>query len=346
MKFYKIIIAAVCMLALLATTDFSKAQAVDIALSQVGDPGNAADGTGYGAVSYDYAIGTFDVTLTQYCTFLNDVATADPYGLYNSSMATAGNYSGDSTGAGILQAGASGSYVYSVIGTSGSDPVSYVSWLDAARFCNWLQNGELTTGTEGANTTEDGAYTLNGDIGSGQETKNANATWWIPSEDEWYKAAYYDPNYGGLGVGGYWTYATRSNTAPGNTVGSGTNEANYYNGVYSTSEDSSYSAFQNYLTPVESFTNSASYYGTYDQSGDVFQWTDATSSDDRVLRGGDWYDGSFAMESSYRLEDTPYYESYDIGFRVASDAIPEPSTWTMMAAGVGALVAFRRHRRS
>ncbi len=63
--------------------------------------------------------------------------------------------------------------------------MNYVSFFDAMRFTNWLHNGQ------GSGDTESGAYT----IGSGtDEVRSANAKYWIPSEDEWYKAAYYDPN--------------------------------------------------------------------------------------------------------------------------------------------------------
>ncbi len=173
----------------------------------VGNPGNGNDpatGGHYGEVDYTYDIGQFDVTLTQYTAFLNSVANTDPYGLYYGSMSSNLNI------AGISRSGSSGSYSYSVIG-DGQLPVAYVTWFDAARFANWMQNGQPTGLGEAAGSTEQGAYTLNGDTTSGLETKNANALYWIPTENEWYKAAYYDPTLNG-GAGGYWTYATRSNT--------------------------------------------------------------------------------------------------------------------------------------
>ena len=163
-----------------------------------------------------------------------------------------------------------------------------MSRLDAARFCNWLQNGQPTSGSENAATTETGAYTLNGDTTSGMELKNPHALRWIPSEDEWYKAAYYDPSLNG-GVGGYWDYATRSNSTPGNVVGSDANQANYRGGVYSVTQSSTFSSTQNYLTPVGAFTNSASAYGTYDQAGDVWNWNDSVIDGiNRGLRGDAW----------------------------------------------------------
>ncbi len=294
---------------------------VSIVLSKVGNPGNAPDPlTGNGEVDYAYAIGTFDVTLNQYAAFLNAVATqSDPYGLYDSGLETDENISG------ILQSGFPGNYTYSVIGDSGNDPVTYLSWLDAARFCNWLQNGQPATGVENAGTTESGAYLLNGDTTRGMETRQAGAQWWIPSEDEWYKAAYYDPTLDG--TGGYWLYPTRSNTAPGNTAGGGANEANYWTGVFSVTQSADYESNESYLTAVGSFTNSASYYGTYDQGGDVCQWNDAVIGSSRGQRGGDWGDGAYGLQSSDR--PNPYPAGNYTGFRVASVNAP---TYTVNAA--------------
>ena len=188
----------------------------------VGDPGNAASSTGYGAVAYSYDIGKYDVTVAQYTTFLNSVATTgDPYGLYNTWMA--GSY-----GCGIERSRSAGSYTYSVLPGWGNMPVNYVSWGDAARFCNWLDNGQ-PVGSEGPSTTEAGAYTLNGGTSLAAlmaVTRNAGATYFIPSENEWYKAAYYK---GGSSNAGYWTYPTKSNTAPVNILSlTGPNNANFY----------------------------------------------------------------------------------------------------------------------
>ncbi len=345
-KFQGAVIIAIGSLILFFKDPAAMGQSVDIQTSLVGNPGNAPDTTGFGSVDYNYEIGTNDVTISQYCTFLNDVATSDPYGLYNSAMTSMGNLFGEGGVAGITQSGASGSYFYSVIGSSGNDPVTEVSWLDAARFCNWLDNGQPDTGTETLATTESGAYYLNGDLDltgtTGVETKGAGATWWIPTENEWYKAAYYDPNLNG-GSGGYFTYATQSNTAPGNQVGSGSNEANYNNGVYSVTQSSSLSPTQDYLTPVGSFTNSASYYGTYDQNGDVFQWNDSIySGENRGYRGGSWLGSSLYMESSQPFDASPTYESYLIGFRVAT--IPEPGSAMEVMGGMFLALAIGKRR--
>ncbi len=116
------------------------ASAITIPTVPVGNVGNANDpatGNLYGGVGYGYNIGTTEVTVGQYTAFLNAVATTDTYALYNTPMATDDNI------AGISRSGASGSYSYSVIG-SANHPVTYVSWGDAARFSNWLHNGQPT----------------------------------------------------------------------------------------------------------------------------------------------------------------------------------------------------------
>ena len=296
----------------------------------VGDAGNAADTTGYGAVAYDFNIGKYEVTIGQYTDFLNSVAATDTYSLYNASMAT------DLNVAGISRSGPSGLYTYAVInnsGDSGNRPITFVSWFDAARFANWMNNGA----TVGA-STETGAYTLNGAT-TGIITKNAGATWWIPSEDEWYKAAYYK---GGGTNAGYWDYPTQSDTAPGNIVGGAANQANYNNGVYSVTQSASYVGTLNYLTDAGAFSNSASAYDTFDQGGNVWEWNDAVIGSSRGLRGGSWDDLDDDLQSSYRNFFDPSFENFSVGFRVAS--VPEPSTAVLVLMGVGALYLWKRRR--
>jgi formylglycine-generating enzyme required for sulfatase activity len=282
----------------------------------VGDPGNAADSTGYGSVNYQYRIGQYEVSLTQYTAFLNAVAATDSYGLYNSIMASNLDI------AGISRSGSSGSYNYSVIG-SGNRPVTYVSWFDAARFANWMNNGA----TIGA-STETGAYTLNG-ASSGVILKNPGATWWIPSEDEWYKAAYYK---GGGTNAGYWQYAMQTNTIAGNTIGVA-QSANYNDGNYAKDQNSLPSS----LTDGGAYgANSASFYGTYDQSGNIWEWNDAVIEGERGLRGGSWGDTASYLRSSFQTRFYPSFESDNIGFRIASiadsSAVPEPGQ--VAASGV------------
>jgi formylglycine-generating enzyme required for sulfatase activity len=329
----------------------SPAHAVTIEMVTVGNPGNAADTTGYGAVADSYQIGKYDVTIGQYTAFLNAVAATDTHSLYNTSMGT------DLNIAGISRAGSSGSYTYSVMdngGNSANRPITYVSWFDSARFANWMANGQ-PTGAQNSTTTENGAYNVNGATSGNAVAKNATnpntgaaPTFFIPTENQWYKAAYYFPL--NSGSGGYTKYATgglESNTAPGNVVGSGANQANYNNGVYSVTQSHHYSSNQNYLTDVGAFTNSASVYGTFDQSGNVDQWNDldGTAGSSRGLRGGSWGSGAVPVSSAGRLTAGPSNELNSVGFRLASPvAVPEPSTWVMGAVGI-ACAGWQGYRR-
>ena len=205
------------------------ARAITIDMVTVGNSGNdpdtavMSDGTsGYGSVGNAYQIGKCEITAGQYSAFLNAVArTSDPYGLYNNNMA--------STYRGSHITYNSGTQLYTA--ALPNEPINLVSWGDAARFCNWLANGQPNTGIEDSTTTEDGSYYLNGTTTDAlllAVTRKPNATWVIPSENEWYKAAYYDPNKNGAGMGGYWLFATMSDFAPNNTYpSSGSNSANY-----------------------------------------------------------------------------------------------------------------------
>ena len=275
----------------------------------VGDPNNPPDTTvmtdnttGYGSVSYVYQMGKYDVTMAQYTQFLNAVAKSDPYGLYNWRIAN-----GDGQFPfGVTQSGSPGSYSYSVTGSNpqaGNMPITCETWGDAARFCNWLDNGQPTA-PEGNGTTETGAYTLNGGTSNAAlmaVTRNADAKYVIPTENEWYKAAYYDPTLNG-GAGGYWTYPTKSNTAPINTLPDTGNHANFYD--YFGTGNGGYTDATDYLTPVGDFILSPSADGCFDMGGDVSQWNEADFSGSfRGLRGGAWdYASSNFMASSTRSD--------------------------------------------
>ncbi len=328
------------------------AHAVTLDMVTVGNAGNTNDTTGFGGVNYPYQIGKYDVTIGQYTDFLNAVAATDTYSLYNASMAT------DFNVAGIARSGSSGSYTYSVInngGNSANRPITYVNWFDCARFTNWMANGQ-PTGAQSSTTTENGAYALSGTTTApAKNVTNPNTsdapTFFIPNENEWYKAAYFDPTLNS-GAGGYYTYAAQSNATPGNVIGSGANQANYAPGdVLSVTQSASYSVSQNYLTDVGAFTNSASFYGTFDQNGNVFQWNDLDGlpGSSRGFRGGFWYNGENALRPWYRSTDPPETEISHFGFRLASPvAVPEPSTWMMAAGGLACAGwgVWRRRKRA
>jgi formylglycine-generating enzyme len=321
--------AAACLLS-------STAGAITFDWVTVGNPGNAADTTGYGAVAASYQIGKYEVTISQYTAFLNAVAATDTYSLYDATMGSNLNI------AGISRSGSSGSYSYSVIGSSGNKPITYVTWFDAARFVNWVTNGQ------GSGSTETGAYTLNGVTSGSAVAVNAGAAFYLPTTDQWYKAAFFSPNYGGVGVPGYYDYATQSDTIPGNVVGSGANQANWLSTVYSVTQSGTKDPNQNYLTDVGAFSGSGSFYGTFDQSGNVFEWTDSNglAGPNRDRIGGAWDRTSSLMSTAAVSTAGVAAASLNerIGFRIA--AVPEPSTWVMAAVGLAGAGwgAWRRRR--
>jgi formylglycine-generating enzyme required for sulfatase activity len=271
----------------------SASASVTIDYVSVGNAGNAADSTGYGAVAYAYQIGKYEVTNAQYGAFLNAKGASNSGAIYNSSM----------TGTGITQTGSSGNFSYSVTSGFENKPVVYVSWFDAARFTNWLHNGQ------GTGSMETGAYNLV-DATTGIISVNPGAKAWIPTEDEWYKAAYYS-----AANTSYSLYPNGQNTIT-------TADANYGNSVGST-------------TDVGSYSGDGSSYGTFDQGGNVFEWNDAViSGSSRGLRGGSWNIGDGGLASSGRSNGGPSFENDFFGFRVAS--VPEPTSMvlTMLAGGV------------
>ncbi len=297
----------------------------------VGNPGNADDthGAGYGGVANSYRISKTEVTNAQYTEFLNavDPTAANSLSLFNSSMA--GNFGG------IENTGTTDGSRYVAQAGREQNPVTYVSFFDAMRFTNWLENGQ------GSGNTESGVYT----IGSGaDEVRNPNATFFIPSEDEWYKAAYYDPS------GTYFDYATGSDTVPvSDQPGDDPAAVNYFNNDglangfndgYAVSGSTSFST--NPFTDVGAYTSATSPYGTFDQSGNVWEWNEAViSSSFRGIRGGSWASFTSGLAASFRIIINPTAEIGIIGFRVAS--IPEPSSLLLGAmASVGLLMRRRR----
>lgn len=298
----------------------------------VGDAGNVGDYRyGYdakpcfGSVSYDYKIGKYEVTAAQYCDFLNAKAqTQDPYGLYNFLM---GDY-----GPHIKRIFDGTQFTYSVDQMWANLPVSYISYWDSCRFANWLGNGQ------GDADTETGAYTLNGYCGDncGSIQRNDGWKWALPSEDEWYKAAYYK---GGGTEAGYWDYPVQSNTIDHTKA--------------------------NYNTDFASSVGSYPYtgaYGTFDQGGNVWEFNEDVlyqqeSRASRVVRGGSfaWYmangrydNGLWAATGVY-YDIYPTHESDTIGFRLVQSyqPVPEPSSVLALIAGIFSVsnLVWRRNRK-
>ena len=220
-----------------------------------------------------------------------------------------------------------GGYTYRAI--AASQPVNYVSFWDAARFSNWLTSGR----------TEWGVYQLRGVTNPTNNTITRNATVWamggvaVASEDEWYKAAYYSGLSRGADGDGYWSFPNQSNSIT-------TAEANYGGSVGDLTDVGSYAV--------------PSFYGTFDQGGNVWEWNDTIliTSNRGALGGSFSSPGSFSIES-LGLGDaySPDNESADLGFRISSlqavastPVIPEPSASAAICGFLGLGLALSRRK--
>jgi formylglycine-generating enzyme required for sulfatase activity len=316
----------------------SSASAVTMDWTPIGNPGNPCDpqptspygiaGGCFGSVGYSYSIGTYEVTTAQYVEFLNAVARSDPNGLWDASMAPP--YSN----AGITRSGISGAYAYSAIPGRENMPVNHVSFFSTLRFANWLQNGQLI-GFEGVGTTETGAYTLTAQgMSNNTITRNSNASIVLASENEWYKAAYYDPT-----TSSYLDYPAGSNAQV--SCAAPTAMSNRANCDVAAGRD---------LTNVGSYSGSASPYHAFDLGGNVEEWNDtiinSSNGSGRGYRGGDFLSTPSELARVYRSAWAPTSgnTSEVFGFRVALIITPEPSTGLLVIAGLLGLAAYRRQR--
>ena len=300
--------------------------AVTIDWVTVGDPGNPADtasncfAANCGSVAETYRISQYEVTNAQYAEFLNAKAADDPLGLYNANM-------GSNAQGGITRAGSSGSFTYSVKDGFANKPVNYVSFYDSLRFINWLNNGQ------GSADTETGAYTLEGGTATPSNgttvMANPGADIFLPSENEWYKAAYWDP-----GTQSYFDYPAGSNSQTACAAPTGlANRANCDNAVGG-------------VTDVGAYTGSASPSGTFDQGGNVWEWNEEIlGGSSRGIRGGSERSLASELAASFRsIGLVPSSENVNIGFRVASLA-PEPTTSLPAVIALAGLAARQERRK-
>ena len=254
-----------------------------IDFAEIGDARNAPDTNGFGAVAYDYRIATLEISEDQ-------IQKAVAAGLQN------------------VSAGA----------WAGSQPAGFIHWFEAAAFVNYLNvssgfspayNVAWDAGTQTWSLQPWGDAESWGDYGENR-FRHRDARYFLPSEDEWYKAAYYK---GGGTNAGYWAYPTAQDDAPAAT-GSGTNAAT--------------AVFSGQAHPADAGLSGApSAYGTLGQGGNMAEWTEGAwdrtnnvGGEARVLRGGHWFGDAAALSSTNREIASPYYASDMVGFRVASVA--------------------------
>jgi hypothetical protein len=296
----------------------------------IGNSGNAADTTGSpnpaGAVGYEYGLGKFEVSRDMIDKYnLN-------FGNGNSLSITLYDLEGDG-----------------VVGGNGANkPATGVSWNEAARFVNWLNVNQgfakAYKFADGSAVNDNIQLWQSGEAGYDVNNKyrNSLAKYFLPSYNEWYKAAYYDPNKSG--GAGYWDYATGSDSAPAavssgtGTGANGNNEAVYGSQVFPADVNQAGG-----LSP----------YGVMGLNGNVTEWhedsvslTHGVSSSHRGLRGGSWF--YKATELNIREFSVPTNSGNSYGFRVArlssSAVVPEPTS--MVIFGLGALgMAYRARRK-
>jgi formylglycine-generating enzyme required for sulfatase activity len=171
------------LLVLVALVFFLPAQAVTIDWMYIGDSNNPADtatnclnsAANCGSVDHAYSISKYETTNAQYGEFLNAKAASDPLGLYNTDMGSNASFGG------ITRSGVSGSYTYAAKVGFENKPVIWVSFYDALRFANWLNNGQWSADTEtGASTLLGGTATpSNGPT----VTRNPGAITFLTSEN-------------------------------------------------------------------------------------------------------------------------------------------------------------------
>jgi len=285
----------------------SGANAFSIDFVEIGNPGNASDNTGYGQVNYTYNIGKYEISRSI-------IEKANAASSLNLTMADLTNYGGNSP----------------------NKPATGLSWIDTAKFVNWLNTSQ---GYQAAYKIEQRTVALasvdvvlrwgsneNG-FDSQNQFRNSNARYVLPSADEWHKAAFYDPNKNG---GGYWLYPNQNDTVP-TKVSGGLLSGSVVNG-------------QSGPADVDN-AGGTSAYGTMAQGGNASEFTETVSvfagNEYRRMVDPMWGNGmDFMLQSSYSVSR---FEGEDsIGFRVAS--VPEPSALSLLAIGLSGLAMMRRRR--
>jgi formylglycine-generating enzyme required for sulfatase activity len=264
-----------------------------------------------GIVNHDYRMGAYEITNDQWNNFtasLGVPVTGTPSLAYDSSF---------------YDWGTGTTYV----------PTNNTSWYEAAQFVNWLntstghQAAYKFTGTQGTGnyTFVDWSF-VDAGYDASNPYRNQNAFYFLPNENEWYKAAYWN----GTTLQSYATKAGETLTQ-GDGTGTGWNYDNCFGGPWAVG------------------SGSQELNGTYDMMGNNWEWMESPYNDatfdagsSRGLRSGDWYSYSNSLDNTARTGIDPMNEYFLIGFRVAS--VPEPGGITLLVCAAAAGLLWWRRR--
>jgi formylglycine-generating enzyme required for sulfatase activity len=224
--------------------------------------------------------------------------------------------------------------------TRGPDkPATSISWYEAARFVNWLNT---STGSMPAYKFDGaGNFQLWTPTDPGYNPanlyRNRLARYFLPSLNEWHKAAYYDP-----AAQVYYDYPTGSDSIPDGIdfVGDPMFDAVFYGGASNPEPNDIINV--GVLSP----------FATVGQGGNVFEWSetafDRTNDvpiEQRRTLGGSWASTSSVLNATNTLIGiAPHFEGNFSGIRVAA-VIPEPRTSLLLTAGMLISLVRRYARR-
>jgi len=270
--------------------------------------------TGRGGINYLYKLGRTEVTTSQWMEFFNTF-----YGRVN--------YIGEPDTWGAIATG-NASQPFRLnpsIPQAGDIPVSGIIWRASAMYCNWLHNDKSTD----IEALQNGAYDIStfgytgpgGNIFTDQAAHNPDARYWIPTLDEWIKASYYDPNYGGAGVGGWWWRSINGSNTPIVNGPPGQGQANAGFDLPGNGQ---------YRIPLGAYPDTLTPWGLLDAAGGTAEFLETianpTEVPTRYVAGTAWSTPNISSGLIYSLGgEFPSIPDYQIGFRVAA-AIPAPAT--------------------
>lgn len=288
---------------------------------------------GRGAVPYEYRIGRFEITTSQWLEFINTFKAREDF-IPDTSLARPVTWGAeidpDYSGSGVR---------YRLRGdpSAGMWGVGGITWREAARYCNWLCNGKSSDLSAIAN----GAYDVStfGDLPgrrfTDQPSHNPGALYWIPTWDEWLKSVHFDPSKNGPGQGGWWLRPHGSDE-PLIYGPPGVGQANSGWRTVDRAE---------WMVPLGAY-DTRTPFGLIDAAGGTREWTetilDTPQEMARILDGSAWGGNDIGADWAYGFDGwQPRSRFAEYGFRIAS-AVPSSSTLWML--GIGALVWSRRCR--